>query len=297
MELTSTIEDIRTLLTEVIADFQTHKNVNILCEEVRNDLFAIVESFLVSAIEKVLCAPELLGELKIGAGKKALRFNGYRPSSIRLLTGTPLSIRSPYFSKAVSKRRPGPKSKKRQKMNLAGEAMPLRGKVSLCDTDRVNGKTVLVCIDGGRLRERRPKRGRKQKGQKRRGYHADWKEPIQFVIQIVNSDGTISKKHLPLYDATMGDIDSAFELLEIYLRELNVTAAERVVFCCDGARSYWKRTGPLAKRLGISIHHEVIDYTHAKQKGAFPFSRSFHRHWIMRVCHLFQAVPTPCFII
>ncbi len=83
--------------------------------------------------------------------------------------------------------------------------------------------------------------------------------------QIVNSDGTISKKHLPLYDATMGDIDSAFELLEIYLTELDVTAAKRVIFCCDGTRSYWKRTGPLAKRLGISIHYEVIDYTHAKQ--------------------------------
>ena len=32
------------------------------------------------------------------------------------------------------------------------------------------------------------------------------------------------------------------------------------------------------------------------QMGAFPFSRLCRRHWIMRVCHLFQAVPTPCFI-
>ncbi len=31
-------------------------------------------------------------------------------------------------------------------------------------------------------------------------------------------------------------------------------------------------------------------------EGAFPFSRLCRRHWIMRVCHLFQAVPTPCFI-
>lgn len=323
MELASAIEEIRTLLTEVIVDFQNHKNVNNLCEQVRDDLFVIVESFLVPAIEKILCDPELLAELKIGAGKMALRFNGYRPSSIRLLTGVSLIIRSPYFSKVVSNRRPGPKSKKRQKgtgrhfglsylgfigrcstlitssvvqaallcpsfeiarrtlknhainlnvktirqitMNLANEVIPLRGSVSLCDTDRVNGKTILVCIDGGRLRERRPKRGRKQKGQKRQGYHADWKEPIQFVIQVINSDGTTSKKHLPLYDATMGDIDSAFELLERYLKELDATAANRVVFCCDGARSYWKRTGPLAKRLGISSHYEVIDYTHAKQ--------------------------------
>jgi hypothetical protein len=143
--------------------------------------------------------------------------------------------------------------------------MPLRGRVSLCNTDLIGGKTVLICIDGGRLRERRPKRGRKPKNQKRQGYHAEWKEPIQFVIHIVNPDGTISQTHLPIYDATMGDIDAAFDLLEIYLRELDILKAQRVVFCCDGARSYWKRTGPLAQKLGISSHYEVIDYTHAKQ--------------------------------
>ncbi len=323
MKLASTTGAIQLLLTEAVTDFQTHRNVNILCEQIRNGILNTVEAFLIPVIEKILCDPDFLSELKIGAGKMGLRFNGYRPSSIRLLTGTSLKIQSPYFSKAVSKKRPGPKSKKRKKgtgrhlgldylgfigrcstllvttvaqaailcpsfeiarqtlnnhaiilnvktirritMNLGQEAMPLRGRVSVCDTDRVHGKTILVCIDGGRLRERRPKRGRKSKGQKRQGYHADWKEPIQFVIHTVDPDGTISKKHLPLYDATMGEIDAAVDLLETYLRELDISKAKRVVFCCDGARSYWKRTGPLAERLGVSSHYEVIDYTHAKQ--------------------------------
>lgn len=322
MKLASTIRAIQTLLAEAVSDFQHHRNVNILCKQVRNSILDLVEAFLIPVIENLLCDPDFLSQLKVGAGKMGLRLNGYRPSSIRLLTGRSLKIRSPYFSKAISKRR-GPKSKKRQNgtgrhfgfdylgfigrcstmlassvvqsallcpsfeiarqtlnshainlnvktirritMNLAQEAMPLRGRVSLCDTDRVDAKTILVCIDGGRLRERRSKRGRKSKGQKRQGYHAEWKEPIQFVIRTVDPDGSISKKHLPLYDATMGDIDAAFELLEIYLRELDISKAKRVVFCCDGARSYWKRTGPLAERLGISSHYEVIDYTHAKQ--------------------------------
>jgi hypothetical protein len=232
-------------------------------------------------------------------------------------------LRSPYFAKAKPKRRPGRKTKKRNKgtgrhfgldylgficrctallgsvvsqaallcpsfeiarqtlkchaidlnvktirritLNLAQEAMPHRGRVSICDTDATKGKTVLICIDGGRLRERRTKRGRKPDGQKRQGYHAGWKEPIQFVIHIVDQDGAISKEHLPLYDATMGDVDAAFKLLETYLGHLDILEADRVVFCCDGARSYWKRTGMLAQRLGISVHYEVIDYTHAKQ--------------------------------
>jgi hypothetical protein len=323
MQLASTLSAIHTLLTEAIADFHNHRNVNTLCEQVRSGLFVLVEAFLIPVVEKVLCDPNLLPELKVGAGKMGLRFNGYRPTSIRLLTGSSLKLQSPYFAKARSKRRPGRKSKKRKNgtgrhfgldhlgfisrcstllssvvvqaallcpsfeiarrtlkshaidlnvktirriaMDLAEEAMPQRGRVSLSDTDCVDGKTVLVCIDGGRLRERRTKRGRKPEGQKRQGYHAEWKEPIQFVIQTVDEDGTISKEHLPLYDATMGDVDAAFDLLETYLRELDVSKAGRVVFCCDGARSYWKRTGPLAEKLGISVHYEVIDYTHAKQ--------------------------------
>ena len=276
---------IQKLLTESVADFENHHNVNKLCEQIRDELFVTLESFLVPVIEKILCDPSLLPKLKKGAGKMGLRFNGYRPSSIRLLTGKTLNLQSPCFAKAASKRRPGPKSKKRKKgtgrhfgldylgfiskcstmlcstvtqaallcpsfeiarrtlqchaihlnvktirgitMNLAEKAMPQRGMVSISDNDCVHGKTILVCIDGGRLRERRKKRGRKPEGQKRQGYHADWKEPIQFVIHTVDQEGTISKKDLPLYDATMGDVNVAFDLLEKYLCALDISKADR----------------------------------------------------------------------
>jgi hypothetical protein len=55
------------------------------------------------------------------------------------------------------------------------------------------------------------------------------------------------------------------KLLETYLSYLDILKADRVVFCCDGARSNWKRTARLAQKLGIRVHYEVIDYTHAKQ--------------------------------
>jgi hypothetical protein len=323
MQLSSTLNSLHTLLSKAVADFQNHRNVNTLCRQVKNGLLVQAEAFLVPVIEKVLCDTQLLPELKVGAAKLGLHFNEYRPSSIRLLTGNALKLSSPYFAKARPKRRPGRKTKKRNKgtgrhfgldylgfigrctsllgstvaqaallcpsfeiarqtlkchaidlnvktirrvtLNFAQEAMPHRGWVSICDTDCIDGKTVLACVDGGRLRERKTKRGRIPEGQKRRGYHTEWKEPIQFVIHIVDPDGTISKEHLPLYDATMGDVDDAFNLLETYLRHLDVSKADRVVFCCDGARSYWKRTEKLAQRLGIRVHHEVIDYTHAKQ--------------------------------
>ncbi len=323
MEITSHLNDIHTLLIEAVADFEIHHNVNLLCEQVRDNVFNIVEALLIPVIKNILCDAKVLHTLKIGAGKKGLYFNGYRPTNIRLLTGKRLKIKSPYFAKSISKRRPGRKSKRRKKgtgrhfgldylgfvskcstilgsvvvqaallcpsfeiarralksqaidlniktirritMELAGEAMTHRGAVSISDVDTVEGKTVLVSIDGGRIRERRAKRGRKPEGQKRQGYYAEWKEPIQFVIQIVDKNGKSSKQHLPFYDATMGGVDAAFDLLETYLHELNISKAYRVVFCCDGARSYWKRTGPLSEKLGISKIYEVIDYTHAKQ--------------------------------
>lgn len=323
MELTSTLSAIQILLTKVVSNFQDERNVNTLLEQLRNDLFALVETYLIPVIEDAICDPELLPKLKVGAGRMGLRFNGIRPTNVRLLTGTPLNLKSPYFAKAKSKPRPGRKSKKRKSgtgrhfgldylgfvgrcsmllgsavtqaalvcpsfeiarktlkshaidlnvktihritMNMGYEAMAIRGRVSLSDTDCVDGKTVLVCIDGGRLRERRTKRGRRPDGQTRQGYYTDWKEPIQIVIQTVNQDGTICKEDLPLYDATMGKIDGTFELLETYLRQLNISTADRIVFCCDGARSYWKRVGTLVKKIGISCSYEIIDYTHAKQ--------------------------------
>ena len=102
----------------------------------------------------------------------------------------------------------------------------------------------------GRLRERRPKRGRPPAGQKRRGYHTDWREPTQIVIQWLDADGGSCKHTVPLYDATMADIDAAFELLEGYLRQIDASKADFVVFCADGARPYWKRFSSLAKKTG-----------------------------------------------
>ena len=88
-----------------------------------------------------------------------------------------------------------------------------------------------------------------------------------FIEKLV-ADGSKCDDFLPIYDVTMGDIDQVFELIEKYLRELDVTTAEHVIFCADGARRYWKRIDPLAKKLGIAVHFEVIDYTHAKQNLA-----------------------------
>lgn len=76
MQLASTLCAIRTLLSEAVADFQNHRNVNTLCEQVKDGLSFHVEAFLVPVIEKPLCDPQLMLELKVDAGKVDAAFKG-----------------------------------------------------------------------------------------------------------------------------------------------------------------------------------------------------------------------------
>ena len=75
-----------------------------------------------------------LSVLKIGAGRLGLRFNGYRPTSIMLISGEAIKIRSPYFAKARPKKRKGRKPKKRRKGTGAHYGLDYLGFVGRCTT-------------------------------------------------------------------------------------------------------------------------------------------------------------------
>ncbi len=130
---------------------------------------------------------------------------------------------------------------------------------------RQPGLRLLICIDGGRLRHRQARRGRKKKGAKRRGYSTDWMEPRLFSISCVDEKGKIDRKRPPVYDGTVENIDRVFELLSEYLERINVKDAASITFCADGGNGIWERINPLAKSLDSSTVHQVLDYTHAKQ--------------------------------
>ncbi len=59
-------------------------------------------------------------------------------------------------------------------MSMGEQAIENRHRIALSDTDSAENRILFVCIDGGRLRVRTPKRGRRPIGQKRQGYHTDW---------------------------------------------------------------------------------------------------------------------------
>ncbi len=318
--------DVKTLTDQIqtsLNNFKDHLDANLLLGDIRAAMIFWIEQLVVSAVEQQFRSKDFLTTLKMTAAKSGLRFNGFIPTSIRLLSGNSISIDSPYFAKAKSKQRPGRKSKKRtagtgchvglaylgflsrsstllvssvvqsallcpsfeiaqrtlqsfgiqldvktiQRFceDLGLKAMQSRNDIALTDADSASGRILFVCMDGGRLRERRTKRGRRPENLKRQGYHTDWREPIQIVIQLLDTSGNPCKDIPPIYDATLAGVDGAFDLLEAYLIKLDAPSAHSVVFCGDGARSYWKRFPLLAQKLGIKSHHEIIDYTHAKQ--------------------------------
>ena len=159
------------------------------------------------------------------------------------------------------------KSLRRVCSQLGQLGLERRGKISLSDSEQLAGQTLVIGIDGGRMRQRRNKRGRKKAGHRWPSYHAEWKEPKLFTIYLLDEQGQVIKEFAPLHDATMGDHEDLFEILERYLRALELSQVSRVVFCGDGAPWIWSGVEALGKGLGLDWErtYQVIDYTHAKQ--------------------------------
>jgi hypothetical protein len=149
-----------------------------------------------------------------------------------------------------------------------------RIKIGLKPGENVNGKRVIISIDGGRtrMREQNPdKKPSKTNKGKREKFDTPWREPKLFVIHILEQDGSISKNTLPIYDAIIsGDddkvaADCVFELLTDYLKELKIDEAIEVLFIADGADWIWNRVQSTLLKLGVTKDKitEAVDYYHA----------------------------------
>ena len=128
------------------------------------------------------------------------------------------------------------------------------------------GKRVRVSLDGGRVRTRRKRRGRKTaKG--RHGFSTPWREPRVLVIDVLDAHGRPDRLRLPLYDALLEDAEAIWALLIGYLRLLGAAYADVVAFIADGAEWIWKRVGRLSTLAEIPAAKvvEVLDFYHASQ--------------------------------
>ena len=127
----------------------------------------------------------------------------------------------------------------------------------------LQGKRVVVSTDGGRVRIRTNKRGKRTKKGRRR-YRTDWREPKLLAIYVVDEQGRIEREFTPVLDGTLKGPDAVFRLIEFYLSELGIEEATKVLFIADGARWIWNRVAALWKRLGLKAEQcfELVDFYH-----------------------------------
>jgi|GEM_PF-440304 hypothetical protein len=153
---------------------------------------------------------------------------------------------------------------------VGSKCMSNRIQASLKPGETLEGKRVIISVDGGRTRIRKENPGKnkskKSKG-KRTPFDTPWREPKLFVIHVLDEKGKVSKAELPVYDLVIGEqkADECFELLSQYLWELQVEKAKEVLFIADGAEWIWNRAKNTLVNLGVpeEIIHEAIDFYHA----------------------------------
>jgi len=128
------------------------------------------------------------------------------------------------------------------------------------------GKRIVISTDGGRIRTRKSRRGRRLKSGHHR-FDAAWREPKVFVIYEIDARGKKVRRGLLRYDATMEAADGLFKLLESVLREIGAHEADEWVIVADGAEWIWNRAKDLAVALDFdpSKVTEVVDLYHTVQ--------------------------------
>jgi hypothetical protein len=148
---------------------------------------------------------------------------------------------------------------------VAAQARILRTNDSSLQTLELQGRKIVVSVDGGRIRIRRDKKGKKtNKGRTR--YKTDWREPKLLCIYFLDAKGNVDRTIPPILDGTMSKVDEIFKMLCHYLSMLNIDATTEVQFISDGADCYWKRVHLVKKAVEDKggKFYCLLDYYHMK---------------------------------
>ncbi len=182
------------------------------------------------------------------------------------------------------------KTLRRLTYHFADTARSVQQTIPLTLSNTVAGKRCAVSVDGGRIRIRTPKQGKKT-SKKRSRFKADWREPKLLHIWLLEGDGTICRDFAPWIDGTLNGPDAVFMLLGYYLTALNITSADQVLFIADGAPWIWARVPLLIKELGLDPAkvYQIVDFYHAVEhlnavaKLCKRWPEKRRRQWVSRL--------------
>jgi hypothetical protein len=149
-----------------------------------------------------------------------------------------------------------------KRFSMRARASFKAGEIPLAE--EYKGKRVIVSADGGRVRTRVNKRGKKTRKNRSR-YKTDWREPKLILVYVVNEKGEKDRKIAPIMDASLDGPDAIFSMLLYYLKTLGVGEADQLLFVSDGAVWIWDRIADLIKKLGIQTKQcmMALDFYHA----------------------------------
>jgi hypothetical protein len=153
--------------------------------------------------------------------------------------------------------------------------------------EQLDGRCLVVCTDGGRIRIRTDKRGRRT-AKKRRRYHTHWREPKLLILYEVDEQGRSKPAFAPLIDGTLKGPDVLAALLCYYLERLGAGQAARILFVADAAAWIWKRVPWIIELVGLAADRvlQLIDFYHAVEHlgkaaaGCARWSAAQRRRWV-----------------
>jgi hypothetical protein len=146
----------------------------------------------------------------------------------------------------------------------AVQARHLRTNDPSLKTLQIQGRKVVVSIDGGRIRIRCNKKGPTNKNRTR--YSTEWREPKLLCIYFLDENGNIDRSIPPVLDGTMAHVDEIFKMLCVYLAMLPMDSETEVLFISDGAECLWKRVH-LVEKVVLDKGGRfrcLLDYYHMK---------------------------------
>jgi hypothetical protein len=131
------------------------------------------------------------------------------------------------------------------------------------DPSVLAGKRVMVTVDGGRLRYRLERPGRRRKSG-HHGFDAPWREPKVVAIYTIDERGK-KTKDAPIYEGTLAPWEDAADLIARTLTKFGARDALCLVFAADGSENIWRHVDGIVARVGIDQARVVrfVDFCHA----------------------------------
>ena len=98
----------------------------------------------------------------------------------------------------------------REKFNdFAQQAIHMREEGLVDEAYKQAGIRIIISIDGGRIRTRKTRRGKRKQGAKRQGFHTNWREPYLITITLFDENGNpvknVSRLCDGIFDGDMSD--------------------------------------------------------------------------------------------